>query len=382
MTDSRLYITLNRLGEWQRALLCGLSAQGNVVTADNGSSTGALMITGSVDSGEHNFLWRSILIDADICSGTIMKLSAYASDSTIVQIGGRTAELDSWLSNESVPADERAEAIEELFTPLFSNCTDGLLNMRGRYIWLRLEFIMLERRELELRRIKLLFRGEQMMDYLPEAYRVEDGENGFLSRFMSIYDGLFFGMDNAIADMSRSLDYHAAGGKMLRCLAEWVGIENTAYMTDEQLRGRIEQSVRQRRSIGVKRGLIRWIESEYGVTPNIIEYFQVSRMIHDGKDREVYRRLFGEDPFKFFILLPENTFSDIHETNLFMQRLKSAIPAHTQAQVVMLRNSVVLEDHTYLGVNSVIGGFSPANVDAGSRMAHDIILGGSENEQQ
>ena len=381
MTDSRLYITLNRLSEWQRALLCGLSVQANAVAADSGG-TKALMITGSVDSGEHNFLWRNVLIDVSVCSGTIMKLSAYAADSTLAQVGGRVVELDSWLADESVPANERAQAAEGLFKPLFSNCTDGLINMRGRYIWLRLEFIMLERRELELRRIKLLFRGEQMMDYLPEAYRVEDGENGFLSRYMSIYDGLFFGMDNAIADMSRSLDYRAAGGRMLRLLAGWVGIENTAYMTDEQLRRRIESSVQQRRSVGVKRGLIRWIESEYGVTPNIIEYFQVSRMVHEGKDREVYRRLFGDDPYRFFVLLPENTFADIHETNLFMERLKAGIPAHTQAQVVILHNSVILEDHTYLGVNSVIGGFSPANVDAGSRMAHDIILGGSENEQQ
>ena len=75
MTDSRLYITLNRQSEWQRALLCGLSVQGNVVAADSGG-TGALMITGSVDSGEHNFLWRNIVIDADICSGTLMKLSS------------------------------------------------------------------------------------------------------------------------------------------------------------------------------------------------------------------------------------------------------------------------------------------------------------------
>ncbi len=381
MTDSRLYITLNRQSEWQRALLCGLSARGNTVAADSGG-TGALMITGSVDSGEHNFLWRNLLIDASLCSGTIMKLSAYAADSTIAQINGRVTELDSWLTDESVPAQERAQAADGLFKPLFSNCTDGLINMRGRYIWLKLEFIMLERRELELRRIKLLFRGEQMMDYLPEAYRVEDGENGFLSRYMSIYDGLFFGMDNAIADMSRSLDYRAAGGRMLRLLAGWVGIGNTAYMTDAQLRQRIEQSVQQRRLVGVKRGLIRWIESEYGVTPNIVEYFQVSRMIHEGKDREVYRRLFGNDPYRFFVLLPENTFADIHETNLFMERLKAGVPAHTHAQVVILRNSVILEDHTYLGVNSVIGGFSPANVDAGSRMAHDIILGGSENEQQ
>lgn len=87
------------------------------------------------------------------------------------------------------------------------------------------------------------------------------------------------------------------------------------------------------------------------------------------------------DPYKFYILLPEKTFADTREANLFTERLKNRIPAYTEAEVVVLKRNVVLEQHTYLGVNSVLSGYVCAEADAGS-ITGDIILGGNNDEQQ
>lgn len=385
MTESnRLYITLNRESEWQRCMLSGLKIQGNVITAlprDNISGA-AVMITGSIDSSEHNFAWSNLLLDLSCGDNIMMKVSAYAANTTVASAEGRVFELDSVISDAGTPPEERLKLLDGLFQPLFTNCTDGLVNLRGRYIWIKLEFIMLESSELEIRKIKLLLRGERILNYLPEIYAVEDGENGFLSRYLSIFDSLFFEMDNSIENLSRSLDYRIARGKLLQYLAEWICVEDSAYLDDEELRRRIKAAITDYRTIGVKRGLIKWIENEYGVTPNIIEYFDVKRSVHEGKDREVYKRLFGDDPYKFFIILPENVFADTHESNIFMEKLKKNIPAYTEAEVIISKDSIILEDHTYLGVNTVISRYSTANIDAGTRISHDIILGGSPNEQQ
>jgi phage tail-like protein len=356
-----------------------MRADGNVVVPDGEDSSG-IIVTGSADSTEHDFIWKNILIDAAMEQGIIVKVSAYAANTTIITTENGVRELDSLLSDRTSDPKERLELIDKLFVPLFSECTDGPINLKGRYIWIKLEFIMLESRALELKKIKLLLKSESMMDYLPEVYRTEDGENGFLARFLSIFDSLFFEMDDAVAGLSKSLDYRTAKGQLLRYLSEWICVDDVSYLTDEQLRDKIRAAISDYRSIGVKKGLVSWIENEYGVTPNIVEYYNVRSMIYEGKDREVYHRLFGDNPYKFFVILPEGVFSGAHETNLFMQRLKKRIPAYTEAEVIITKRNIILENHTYLGVNTVIGDYTEANTDVGSSMAHDIILGGNDHE--
>lgn len=380
MNRSRLYITLNRPSEWQRCLLSGMTISGGSVTSDSGIS-GCTMVTGSQDSTEHGFLWRSLEISADYGENTVTRVSAYAADSTIVSAGGRTFELDSFLRDDTVPAGERLNLLDGLFTPLFTNCTDGLADLRGRYIWVRIDIVILDEHPVSIDKIKLLLKSESMMDHLPEAYRAGDGENGFMTRFMSIFDSIFFDMDQRIAKARSSLDYRTARGEMLRYLAGWVTDETSAYLSDEQLREKIRHAVSEYRMTGTRRGLSEWISREYGVTPNIIEYFSVRKLAAEGGDREVYQRLFGSDPYKFYILLPEKTFADTREANLFTERLKNRIPAYTEAEVVVLKRNVVLEQHTYLGVNSVLSGYVCAEADAGS-ITGDIILGGNNDEQQ
>ncbi|MGN0686689.1 MAG: hypothetical protein ACI4KA_01120 [Oscillospiraceae bacterium] len=381
MNSSRAYITLNRESEWQRCLLHGLEISENcIVPAAEGNT--CVMITGSVDSAEHNFCWRSLLIDARLGENIVMQVSAYASDTTTVQLDGRAVELDSYLTDGSADSAERLASLEKLFVPLFNDCFDGPIGLHGRYIWIKLQFVILQHRELCINKIKLLLRGEQMIDYLPSAYREEDGENGFLSRFLSIFDSIFFDMDDNIGRSAEMLDYRIAKGDMLRYLSEWLCIGEVAYISEAELRERIKRTVDEYRYIGVKRSLISWIRNEYGVTPNIIEHFNVKSMVSSGKDKEVYLRLFGNDPYKFFVLLPEKTFADIHDANLFMEKLKMRVPAYTEPEVVIIHNNVILDKHTYLGVNSMLSGYTYAHTDVGTRISNEIILGGSNNEQQ
>lgn len=379
---SRSYMTLNRASEWRRALLYNLMIRDHAVVTDGTKKDTAVIVTGSSDSGEYDFIWRNMLIDATLGENIIMKVSAYAANTTVVALDERPIELDSFLRDDSVPAKDRLETLSGLFTPIFTNCFDAPVNLRGRYIWLKIEFVMLESRELEFRKIKLLLSGERMVDYLPELYREEDGENGFLTRFLSIFDSLFFEMDDRIASLGYSLDYRIAEGQMLRYLGGWLDIEDSAYLSDEALRKKIKDAISDHRRIGVKRGISEWIQHEYGCVPNIIEFFDVRDMIYNSKDRETYKRLFGDNPFKFFVVMPEGVFASQHDANMFMQRLKKRIPAHTEAEVVVAKQRVILEDHTYLGSNTLLSDYSHASMDAGSVISHDIILGGPDDHEE
>lgn len=379
---SRSYMTLNRASEWRRALLYNLIIRDHAVVTDGTKHDTAVIVTGSADSGEYDFIWRNMLIDVTLGENIIMKVSAYAANTTVAATDRRVMELDSFLADGSVPPEERLAELSGLFTPIFTNCTDAPINLRGRYIWLKIEFVMLESCDLELRKLKLLLAGERMVDYLPELYREEDGENGFLTRFLSIFDSLFFSLDDDIAKLGNSLDYRIAEGQMLRYLSKWLDIEDSAYLSDEELRTKIRNAISDHRRIGVKRGIAEWIRHEYGCEPNIIEYFDVRDMIYNSKDRETYQRLFGENPFKFFVIMPDGVFASQQDAGIFMQRLKKRIPAHTEAEVIVAKQRIVLEDHTYLGNNTMLSDYAHASMDAGSVISHDIILGGSDADEK
>ena len=87
-----------------------MTISGGSVTSDSGIS-GCTMVTGSQDSTEHGFLWRSLEISADYGENTVTRVSAYAADSTIVSAGGRTFELDSFLRDDTVPAGDRKSVV-------------------------------------------------------------------------------------------------------------------------------------------------------------------------------------------------------------------------------------------------------------------------------
>ncbi len=379
MTKSRLYITLNRASEWRRGLMYGLKISENSIVPENEEVSSAMFISGSVDSSEHGFFWKSLIVDAKLSENMIVRVSAYSSDTTIVLTENSPIELDSYLQSNTDP-EEKRRTLEPLFKPIFSGRTEGSVAMRGRYIWIKIEFIMLDKRAFRLNKIKLLLQSESMIDHLPEIYRTADGENGFLTRYLSIFDSIFFELDDRIGTLGDDFDYRTAEGEMLRYLAEWINIDDAAYLTDEELRRKIRGAAMERGFIGTKNGLVQWIESEYGIKPNIIEYSSVSKMVREGSDRDVYLKLFGDDPHRFFVLMPENVFSSTHEANVFMTRLKKRIPASSDVEIVTLHKSVVLGGHTYLGVNSMLGGYSEAKADLSGKLSYNLILGGPINE--
>lgn len=382
MTASRRFITLNRASEWRRGLLSGLKISGNSIVPESGDVTSAVFLSGSVDSSEHDFFWKSFRIEAALPENMILRVSAYSANTARAEIDGSSVEIDGYLRSGAASPEEKLRRLNPLFKPVCSGRAEGPIHLRGRYLWIRLDFVMLDQRALRLDQIKLLLRSESMLEYLPEIYRTADGENSFLTRFLSIFDSIFFDLDDRIGSLSDKLDYRIAEGELLRYLAEWVNVEDAAYLSDETLRRRIGRAVSEGGMTGTVNGLVRWIEDEYGVKPNIVEHYSVRKMVREGKDREVYRRLFGDDPHKFFVLLPEHVFANAHEANIFMGRLKRRIPANTAAEVVTLQKSVILGQHTYLGVNSVLGGYSEAKADSAGRISHHLILGGEGNEQR
>ena len=94
----------------------------------------------------------------------------------------------------------------------------------------------------------------------------------------------------------------------------------------------------------------------------------------------LYRRLYGEDPYRFFVLLPEDTFAGQREREQFQRDMEEVIPAGMTMQMIQLKPCVQLDWHTYLGINARIGGYVPAVIDEQATIHYDTTIGGANHE--
>ena len=385
MEKDRMYITLNRNREWKRSLLLNLQLGDNRLVflerpeQEQGMLATGVIITGSIDSTEQGFQWGSIRIDADLPENSVIKVSCFANDSLVVLLGDNSVNLDEYLK-DAHDAIAGLKELSSLFKQAFTGSTDGLLRVSGRYLWLKLEFLVPQPDRFCLRKITLLLADEKIIQYLPEIYRDGKEHNDFFRRFMEIFDSIFFDIEESVNHMPEMLDYTLAKGDMLRYLAHWVSIQEAESLGDEELKERIAAIIPEYSAIGTKSGIERFVERELKVRPRIIEFFNYKQMLYEGRDKELYEELFGTNPYKFFILLPADVFVP-QNINSFLKKIKDNIPAYTEMEIVLLKRSIILGKHTYLGINSMVGEYNYVSIDENIAISDDTLIGGSIDEE-
>lgn len=216
--------------------------------------------------------------------------------------------------------------------------------------------------------------GDHMVDYLPAIYQ----EENFTRRFLSIFDSEFTDMDRAIDRLPGQLDYEHAKGELLSYLAQWVCVEDGG--DDEIVRERVSTALADYEDLYTLEGVRRSVRRLTGCEPILIEHFQVSPNRPDCKDPEIYRRLYGDDPYRFFVLLPEDCFAGRRERQQFQREMEEVIPAEMSMQMIQLKPCVQLDWHTYLGINSRVGGYVPAAIDEQITIHYDTTIGGVDHE--
>jgi hypothetical protein len=123
---------------------------------------------------------------------------------------------------------------------------------------------------------------------------------------------------------------------------------------------------------GVRRSVVRIT----GSAPLIIESADVDPNSLDCPDSDLYRRLYGENPHRFFILLEEGAFRSRAEIDRFILKMEGLIPADTEFELILLRRRIQLDGHCYLGLNSYVGGFETAVVNESAAIQYDTTIGG------
>lgn len=331
------------------------------------ASTGVYCLA-AVDSGEKGFRWGRAAVEADLPPDTALRIYARAADTL------RWADWPDLDQGIRTLTGDPLPALREIFGAPVSGSGECLLPCTGRYLWIMLELTATGSQAPVIRKLRLWMRGDHMTDYLPAIYQGED----FTRRFLSIFDSMYADMDRSIDALPGRMDYRHADGELLRYLASWVCVDRSG--STEELRQRISTALPDYEDLYTVEGVRRSVRRLTGRDPILIEPFRVSPNRPDCADPVLYRRLYGEDPYRFFVLLPEDTFAGQKEREQFQRDMEEVIPAGMTMQMIQLKPCVQLDWHTYLGINARIGGYVPAVIDEQATIHYDTTIGGANHE--
>ncbi len=353
--------------QWMGGQLYHMEPWGEGLKLSEGRTTGCCCMA-AVDSGENGFRWGRAVVEAILPRDTALRVYAWASDT---RRWGDWADLDEGI--RAAEGDPRV-SLAEVFGPPAAESGDFYLKCRGRYLWLMLELAATGGETPEIRRLRLWMGGDHMSQYLPAVYQGDD----FTYRFLSIFDSMFADMERAIDELPGRIDCDNAEGELLRYLAGWVCVEGGG--TAEELRERIRTALRDYESSCTVEGVRRNIRRLTGREAILLEPAQISPNRPECRDPALFRRLYGEDPCRVFALLPEKTFSSRQEQKDFQREMEALLPAGVSLQAVQLEQCIQLDWHTYLGINSRVGGYTPAALDEQVPIHYDTTIGGADHE--
>lgn len=358
-------LVLNKREDWRPLYQAGVVLDGDALTLAQGERRGFVCLP-ALDSGEQGFAWGRLSLDCELALDSVIRTRAYASD---------TPQVEGFASMEAYLASLGPEAAgSALFAPA-GRGDDCYIDQSGRYLWLMLEF-MASGRPPRLNAVRAHLSGDHMIDYLPAIYR-RDG--GFTKRFLSIFDSILMDMEQAVYDLPARFDYETASGRMLAYLAQWMCVEAGDGPPDT-LAQRIRTAQADYESLYTVEGVRRSVRRLTGREPILIESADVDPNRPGCANSALYRRLYGENPYQFFILLPEDTFSTRARMEAFLSRMRELIPAGTEFELVLLKRCVQLDRHTYLGVNTMVSDYVPVVIDENTTIHYDTMIGGNQVE--
>ncbi|HWR60820.1 MAG TPA: hypothetical protein VN580_04375, partial [Clostridia bacterium] len=203
-----------------------------------------VLITCSLDSTTAETNWHKYVLDADIPEDTQLKISYFASENKELAVDNKKVDADEFIMDNTIPIEYKLELLEKLWSGTGVNPRDSLLHgAKGRYLWLRLEFVGSRENTPLLNKIRVYYPRRSYISYLPLVYQEDPASKDFIERYLSLFETFFSDMDEKIRNISRYFDMDYASGPFLRWLAGWVGIAAGEEWEEEKLKELVKNAV-------------------------------------------------------------------------------------------------------------------------------------------
>jgi len=361
--EAQAYWNLSGAERWKGGIYRSVEQRGDSLQLSEGAFEGVAFLP-PFDSGEDDFRWGRVRLQISLPKDASVCIYARASDER---------EWDAWQNAAGAPRGTM-EA-RALFGEPKAPCGDAWLSERGRWLWLAIGFSSTGAERPRLDAVSILAESDHLTDYLPAIYQKSE----FTYRYLSVFTAMLQDLEERIARSRRQLDPAVADPEMLRYLAHWLCADGS--LPEEELRRALPRAIEEYETMYTVEGIRRSVQRLTGEAPLIIEHFEVDPNDPSCSDPDLYRRLYGDDPYRFFLLLPQGTFTEQRQMEHFLEQLEELVPAETTPELVLLKPCVQLGWHTYLGINSRIGEYVTAVIDELVTIHYDTAIGGQDHER-
>ena len=367
MENLRRIRTLSRREDWTDAVLYHLDRQEDSLLLESEKYPMGFVCFPVIDSCEPGFRWSRAWLEGSFPLDTTVRLRCYLSDSLEEWEGG----FD-WRLKRLCDDPNPLLAAQMLFGAPISDGTDFLIPGNGQYLRLMAELGSTSGENPCITALRVQLTADHMTDYLPAIYRDDD----FTYRFLSIFDSMVSDMEQRINAISAELDVKEANDEMLSYLASWLCLEPSTDRT--AIQKQMKTALDDYETMYSVESIRKTIRRLTGHDAILIEGKDVDPNSADAGDSEVLRQLYGDDPFRFFILMDESVFPTVQDREHFLTQMRHYIPAGVEMELIALRPGVQLGWHTYLGINTVLKGYVAAVIGENTSIHFDTMIGGNE----
>ncbi len=241
----------------------------------------------TLDSGIEDCQWHRLALNVDLPPRTALDVYYYSSDDAALKTG-----IEGILSDPKRSVQEKAASIDNEIGAWIGpeRNPKGMLfrEKTGRYLWLKLILSTFDEGVRPvLREMRVYYPRISYLRYLPAVYQEDPISKGFLERFLSLFETVFFDLETEIGRVFEYFDPDTTPHGFLPWLASWLNLALEEDWPEEKKRQFIREASELYKSKGTPPGIRRLVEIYTGSTPLIIEHSRVGRPMVLGVDFRV-----------------------------------------------------------------------------------------------
>ncbi len=317
-----------------------------------------------MDSKEKQTKWSRITAYQQGEKTGIIKIRLFVSEQEFLIWNHEKYDIRQLILEENVPMEEKLSIFSTCEAYYLEETSEGLLNgVTGRYMWLAVSVETDVETAADQLEIQIFFQADSWISFLPDIYGKQAGEDSFLSRYLSIFQWIYYEMNQLISSVPHMLYPAYANPEFLEWLAGWFAMENVMVWSREQLIYLIENGKRLFGIRGTKQYMEELVFLYTGSRPWIVEYYQTEYYQTDIRKTKILERLYGDNAYMVTVVLLQGAVSNQQENSVLQKIIRSAVPAYIECRLIVLEPYIFLDRYTYIGINSCLGRYKSMRVD-------------------
>lgn len=380
MKNRRTYFVLNREAEFKRGYCSGTTINSGKITLEDKAADG-IYYTRIFDSRERLTEWHRLRITGHFYGDASAAVTVYASDSPYHENSGES--FREIICDGKKPQNEKDEILKPYCRAKFFQPRDVLLySVKGRYLWIKIELKAQGDYVPDVERIQIYFPKHTWLSHLPEIYQENPVSASFLERYLGIFQSIQDDMTEKIEQIPALFEPENRKQGLLYELADWFCVEHKNFWTESQLVYLVKNAGRIASERGTALCLKEMVKLYTGREPYIVEYYQIKPFFDSEQKEMLLKKLYTSGPFEFAVLLEDENISANNRFMILRQIIDSIKPAHMECRIIVLKPYIFLDQHTYIGINSVLGQYKALALDGLCAVPFSVVSEGKGDESK